>query len=139
MRTLLAAVLMTFASGVLAQEWRGLDYALLGGALGMYALDWGQTRDIATRRNTSTVCVTTPQETVCQSFSTPVYTEVGPLLPKHPTVNQVDRHFALAMAGTTGLALLLPEQPRRIFLGGTILWEAYWVNHNRSVGLHVSF
>lgn len=135
----LAALLIALPISASAQEWGKVDYALLAGALGVYVVDWGQTRDLAKRVQTSTVCVTTSQETMCQSFSTPVYSESGPLLPKHPTTQQVDRHFALAMAGTAGLAYLLPQQPRRLFLGATIVWEAYWINHNRSIGLHVSF
>src|SRR5688572_11355512 len=73
-----------------AEEWKPADYALLGGAMTLLVVDWGQTRDMTRHPNYIGRC---PQ---CGS----PYYEHNPILGKSPSIGDVDKYFALAILGT---------------------------------------
>lgn len=117
---------------------------MLGGAIGLLAIDWAQTHNLVQRqRYTEQECndpgfrATPYAPYVCQSE--PVYNELNPFLPNHPSTGDVDKYFALAIVGTAGLSYVLPQKYRRYFLGGVIVLESIVVLHNHSIGLKVSF
>lgn len=140
MRTVLAAFLIAMSAQAGAQDWTGADYSLIAGALALAAIDWGQTRDLATRQQQSCFRVDTPTSSSTGCFSTPLFREASnPFLPAHPTTAQVDKSFAIGMAVTAGLAYVLPQSYRRWFLGGVIVLETGTVIHNHQIGLRVQF
>jgi len=116
----IAAVVLIFASGLAhADGWTGTDTLMLGASLGLKVVDWGQTRDIASR----------PQD----------YHENNRFLGEHPTSQQVDRYFALSIGATSAVAFILPQTYRRWFLGGVIVLDASAVMKNHQIGLRVNF
>lgn len=120
LRRLLAAMLGALAFSVTASAHADTtDAALLGGALAALAVDWGQTRAIAQQ----------PMR----------YEERNPILGQHPSIGRVNSYFALAMIGTAGLALALPREHSRIFLGGLILLETAVVVSNHGIGIRARF
>ena len=103
----------------LGNDWAPKDSLLLGGAVGLMALDWAQTRHI--------------------SLNPQTFFETNPLLGLHPHPNQVDRYFLLATAGTGILAFALPLTYRRIFLGSVIALETVVVMRNHHIGVQIGF
>jgi hypothetical protein len=144
MRRLLFVLLLSSAPAH-AADWGERDTAMLGGALGLMAVDWAQTRDLARQTQwNKPECAdagfrSAPAAVNAQCATVPVYREINPLLPSHPTTSQVDRYFALAMIGTAGLSYALPNGYRSYFLGTVIVLESLVVLHNHSIGLRVSF
>lgn len=124
----------------MAQDWGKTDTALLTGALTLWVVDWGQTRDIATRTDTHTVNVVSngqPVGTFTQS--TKSFHEKNSFLGENPSRKEVDRYFLAMIAGTAGLAYVLPQQPRRWFLGGVVVLESIAVYENHRIGVRISF
>lgn len=144
-------LVVALSSGAVAQDWRTTDTTLLASAIGLLVVDWGQTRDLATRVSTVPRCTSSTGHCVEGRIDADgriielpprqrrVYAESNPFLGEHPTRSEVDRYFLLAIAGTTGLAYILPQKPRRWFLGGVIVLEAVVIYDNHSAGLRVSF
>jgi hypothetical protein len=128
-------------------QWERMDTYLLSGALGLMAIDWGQTRDLSTRYHdtyATPACADPSTRTIPLAGSCPAtrvydHYEINPLLPAHPTNSQVDQYFAIAMIGTAGLSYVLPTRYRRPFLGAVIVLESLVVLHNHSLGLRISF
>jgi hypothetical protein len=118
-RRIAAALVLALPCHAGAQAWASTDSAMLAGAVGLTVLDWGQTRHLASRPD--------------------IYAERNPALPLHPSQHQVDRHFALAIAGTIGLAYALPQSERRLFLGGLMVLESAVVVQNHRIGLELRF
>lgn len=122
MKRLLAIIVLALAPclPVRAQEeWTGTQQALAATALVLVAADWAQTRYIA--RN--------PDR----------FRELNPLLPEHPTVAQVNRHFALSIAAGAVLAHFLPSEWRTVFLGSVVVAEASIVGRNFKLGIKASW
>lgn len=119
-----------------AEEWTKTDYALLGGAMTLLVVDWGQTRAIT--NETVTYASLNGQAPVAVS-SKRSYHEKNPLLGENPSRSEVDRYFLVAVLGTAGLAYVLPPTYRRWFLGGVIVLEAYSVINNHRIGLRMDF
>lgn len=144
MRAALIAMLW-ICQPALAEDWATKDTALLGGALGLMVVDWAQTRDLARQTQwNKPECAdagfrSAPAAVNAQCATVPVYREINPLLPSHPTTAQVDRYFALAMLGTAGLSYALPTRYRTYFLGTVLFLETVVVLHNHQIGLRVSF
>lgn len=83
-----------------------------------HVIDWGQTRDIATRDD---------------------HIETNPILGKYPSVQTVDYYFAAAIAGHTLVSYLLPPKYRKWW---QVIWiglEAKTVAHNYSAGVNIHF
>src|SRR5574343_926329 len=96
-------------------------------ALGVTALDWMQTRSIAT----TTVPGYCPDNAGGTCYK---HREMNPLLPRHPSVSQVNRHFLVGALVLTGLAYTLPEQWARHLLRGYIILETLVVARNVAIG-----
>jgi hypothetical protein len=130
-----------------AEDWAPADKWMLGGALGLLAIDWAQSHDLAQRNSTyylTPACSDPATRGIalagpCPAQSSHPYHEVNPFLPSNPSSGDVDKYFFLAMAGTAGLAYVLPPTYRRGFLGGVIVLEGVVVLHNHSIGLRASF
>jgi len=115
----MALSLYLAAGPVRAADWSDTDSVLLGGALVALTLDWGQTRTIAKN----------PE----------LWHENNSMLGAHPSVGNVNKHFAVAMLGTIALSYVLPPSYRQLFLGGLILVETSFVIHNHGIGIHATF
>jgi hypothetical protein len=102
----------------LSAEAHAEDY-LLGAAIGLLVIDWGQTRAIATEPDR--------------------FRERNPILGEHPSRGEVDRYFALSVAATAGLSYVLPDPYRTWFLTGVVVLEASAVINNHQLGVKVSF
>jgi len=113
------AILLLLPASVHAGDWDKTDTALLTSALVVTAVDWGQTRTIA--RN--------PDR----------FHEHNPFLGSHPSTGAVDKYFTVAMLGTVGIAIALPQTQRRWFLGGVTFLETVVVISNDRIGIRASF
>jgi len=93
-----------------------------------HAIDWRQTRYIAKN----------PHE----------YSEINPLLKKHPSTSDVDKHFAITALGHAGISYLLPK--KATILGKKIspreLWQAFTIgtqivntSRNFSIGVKIDW
>lgn len=100
-------------------EWDKTDSLLLGTAVTLLAVDWNQTRTIA--RN--------PDR----------FNEKNAILGNHPGVGKVNGYFAAAIIGTVGVAMALPSEYRKFWLGGITVLEVSVTQHNRSLGIKTSF
>ncbi|HEY5899720.1 MAG TPA: hypothetical protein VIV54_19295 [Burkholderiales bacterium] len=118
-RFLMACGMLLSSQAMAAENWTTTDTVLLGGALATLAADWSQTR----------VIVGFPG----------LYYETNPVMGSHPSSGAVNRYFLAAVAGTAGLAYVLPVTYRRAFLGGIIVLESAVIVHNNKLGLQVRF
>lgn len=100
-------------------EWDRTDYLLLATAITAVTIDWAQTRYIARH----------PQK----------YSELNPILGKHPSTGKVDRYFAASLLGTVGIAFALPTNYRKYWLGGVTFVEVGFVLHNKGIGIKADF
>ena len=103
-------------------EWTKTDTAFQTASILTLAADWNQTRQIAKNPK--------------------LYYEDGVaevVLGRHPSVNGVNWYFAGSMILNTAIARMLPNPYRRMFQTGTIIYEAYWINHNYGIGIGVKF
>ena len=80
--------------------------------------DWAQTRYIATR---------------------PQFHETNRFLGEHPSLGKVNNYFAATLAAHWLITDLLPSRYRPVWQYGTITFEAYFVLHNRSLGVGFKF
>lgn len=125
------------------EDWERTDTVLLGSALALSAIDWGQTK-YATRETVTTTEIrrfhTDGTETVETSTTTSrQYREENPFLGRHPSRGDVDRYFAIAALGTVALSAVLPTRYRRYFLTGVIVVESLVVLRNHHLGIRVAF
>lgn len=114
MRIAVVAFVLFFSRSALADNWNTTDYVMLGASSTLLVLDWAQTRDLVRSEN---------------------YRERNPILGEHPNVGDVDKYFATALLLNAGIAYLLPQTPRRLFLGAVILVETGTVIQNYRIGL----
>ena len=120
MRAIFIGTLLIACKLAHADSWESKDSYLLGGALGMMAVDWAQTRDI-------------------KNYPLSTVHEANPLMGSHPSDAAINRYFVLAMGGTALAAYALPLSYQRKFLGGVLILEAATVLHNHSIGLRFNF
>lgn len=92
--------------------WAGVSTALI-------LMDWGQTRYIAKN----------PHQ----------FHETNPLMGRHPTMGEVNRHFALSMVANLAVASLLPSKWRTPWLMGVSGMQAHFVIHNKKMGIRMAF
>jgi hypothetical protein len=103
----------------------------------MIILDWGQTRDIATRKT----------EDYKWSGGTifggkPVYKEVGPariIIGEYPTVGDVNRFFVSSLIVNNGIYFLLPIRYNYIYAVCMGIYQVYVVFNNHKVGIKIKF
>lgn len=129
-RRLIALALLLASVGARADDWGTMDRALLGTAVGALVLDWAQTRYVATHVETTVTSTT---------ITTVRPTERNPLLGHYPAVGSVNAYFALAIAGTVGLSMVLDRTPRRWFLSTITVVETAIVLRNHEIGLKMAF
>jgi len=116
---ILAILVMLFAEIGIAQE-RQQERGLMAKVwVTLLAVDWNQTRIIA--RN--------PDR----------FNEKNAILGNHPSVGKVNGYFAAAIIGTIGVAMALPSEYRKFWLGGITVLEVSVTQHNRSLGIKTSF
>ncbi len=111
-------LLVTGCAHYQPDPWRGEDTAMLIGASVPLAIDWLQTKEIT--RN-------------------PEMTETNPILGEDPSQGAIDGYFVASWAGIAGIAYLLPEDMRAIWLGGVFMVEVFCVGHNVSAGVTIKF
>ena len=92
---------------------------LQGVATTLNVIDWGQTLDIAEK----------PDE----------YSEINPILGKHPSRAEVNRYMACSMTLRLLIAHVLPSKYRNYWLGASIMVTGYLVGHNYHLGLRANF
>lgn len=115
---LLVAVLFHGCAQAQPREWTTEEKAWAAAWLAVRAADWAQTREIA--RN--------PDR----------FWEANPLLGRHPTLGQVNRHFIVSTGLGLAVAHYLPEHRKSMFQ----LWfaiEGAVVLHNLRVGVSIRF
>jgi hypothetical protein len=128
------ALVLLLPGAVMAADWTATDTTLLGSALALTAIDWGQTRYMAKTMYTEKWNFDgTP------AVSARSHYETNPLLGREPRLKTIDRYFPAAMLGTAVLSVVMPTTYRRTFLGGVILLESAVVLRNHQIGLRVSF
>lgn len=98
--------------------WTKQDTYWQLGVLVTQIIDWGQTREIAVN---------------------PEYYETNPILGKHPTLQEVDRYFIACIAGNYLIAKALPNNWRRKWQIGSMLFQTYFITNNYRFGLKISF
>jgi hypothetical protein len=121
LKTLILASAISCASiGANAQDYSTASTNhLLTGALTAMSIDWLQTRYI----------VTHPRE----------FHETNPMLGQHPSMREVNQHFAVAIIGTVIAAKILPERYSRLFLSGVISIEGSFISGNQRLSIGVQF
>lgn len=139
-RAALLAMLL-ICQPAMAGDWETKDTALLGGALGLIAVDWAQTRDLVrSERYVTPACADPETRRFAEPCARePAYREFNPLLPTHPSTRQVDTYFVAAIIGIAGLSYAMPTKYRRYFLGGVIVLESLVVLNNHRIGLRIAY
>jgi hypothetical protein len=130
------------STDALADGWTTRDSVLLGSALTLLVVDWGQTRDL-TNGDECTRWVDQQNQTSIgarkETYRCRASKESNPLLGDYPSREEVDRYFALALLGTATIAYVLPTDYRKYFLGAVIILETGVVIRNHRLGLRVDF
>jgi hypothetical protein len=110
-----AALLSGCANGA----WSRADTYRQAAVIGVGAVDWLQTREIAKN----------PEK----------YYEMNPILGSHPSTKEVDAYFAACALAHTGVAMALPPKWREPWQYLWIGLEAATVAHNYNIGIKIDF
>ena len=102
-----------------ADEWDATDKALGAAVATASVIDWAQTRYIATHATT--------------------LHENNPVLGLHPSLGYVNTYFVASIIGGALLADYLPSKYRKLFLGGAVLVELYFIGNNKHIGIGMAF
>ncbi len=105
----------TWAEYKFAQDWHWQDTVLEGVFSAEVAVDLGQT--------------------LYQSEHPNQYEEMNPLLPKHPSKNQVWEDMVIGAGLHALVSMALPKKYRTWWQGTTIILEGANVIHNKSIGI----
>lgn len=105
--------------GCATDPWTRNQKIMYGASLGLKAIDYGQTLDIASK----------PEE----------YDEINPMIGEHPSRGRVTSYFIGSTIVHTLISHVLPTKYRTTWLLSSIVVSAYLVNHNYSIGLRVNF
>lgn len=119
MKKLLFIILILLNSSTHAEEWMYTDTKREAVYLTFHTIDWLQTRTIA--------------------HNPDKWHEQNAILGKHPSIDRVDRYFALTGLAHIAVAYYLPSEYRKAFQYITIGIEMGIVAHNLSVGVEVRF
>ena len=112
------AVLLPLPAAAQWDNWTTPQVAMGVVALAAHAVDWSQTITIA--RNPD------------------VWYETNPLLGRHPTVSEVNRHFLLGGLAVLALAAYLPEY-RLAILGAYAALEIGVASNNARLGIRMAW
>jgi hypothetical protein len=115
-----STVSMCGISPAKATEWDSTTKALYWSGVALIVADWAQTRDIASRVSPD---------------GSRVYKELNPLLPEHPSMAQVNRHFVGGLVLHYALTEVLPQPYKRYFQMGTIVVQSGVVANNTNAGV----
>lgn len=110
--------LMLAATGAQARDWTESEKRWAMAALSVYAVDMLQTRHIAKN----------PGQ----------FHEKNPLMPRHPSTNDVHRHFIVGSLVVLGIAHFLPSHRKR-FLQVITIGLGVNVARNFHVGVRLAF
>lgn len=105
----------------LASDWSRADTVRQTSYLTLHAIDWGQTRNIAAR------CETTKLH------------ETNPLLGKCPGMGEVNVYFVGTAIAHTLTAMILPRKIRERMQLGTMVMQLGYTTNNVRLGLQVQF
>jgi hypothetical protein len=100
-------------------EWTSADKEHEAAYLTIDAIDWLQTRNIASNPNA-------------------LY-ETNPILGKHPSIGSVNSYFISMMLIHVGIVSALPSKYRSTFQFTSIAYEASYVYGNFRVGINAKF
>jgi hypothetical protein len=109
---------MTTLSNSFAGDWSAEEKWMLAGASALHIMDWGQTRYISKNPDR--------------------FYELNPLLPDHPSLGEVNRHFLMTGLLMLSFAHFLPDY-RKAILMTYIGIQTVNVTRNYTIGLRVSF
>ncbi len=114
----LASILCFVTFNVDAKDWSTLDQSLLAAAGTLHIIDWAQTRTIAKNPD--------------------LYYERNPLLGRHPSTAEVNRHFALGLIVIPVLAHYFSDYRTQI-LSTWLAVEVLCVGNNVHLGIRTTF
>lgn len=117
MKTLLVIILVLMPS--MAMSWDTKDTYYQGAVIGTLLTDMAQTLYIADNPNE--------------------YSEMNPLLGKHPSQEKVVGYFMGWIVAHTAIAMALPPTYRRIWQGVFIIGELGAIGHNALAGVRLDF
>lgn len=117
-RIIATAVLALAATAVQAHDWTPQEKRWAAAAAAATLVDWAQTRYIAKH----------PDK----------YREMNPLLPRHPSLGDVNRHFVRGLIVTGVLAHALPKH-RLTILRTTAIFEIAVTTRNAYIGIGLEF
>ena len=115
---LLFALSLGLPFGVAAREWTTEEKWTGAAALTLSVIDWAQTRHIAKN----------PDK----------WRELNPMLPDHPTLGQVNRHFIQGLALTGIVAHFLPDH-RLTILRTVAAFQLGVTARNAFIGIRMEF
>lgn len=113
-------IFLLFSSSSSATEpWSTQDIVLESTWLAFHLIDWGQALDIADQLTK--------------------YSEVNPILGKHPSRDKVHLYFGATALAHLGITYILPQKYRPYWQMITIGISATNVFYGFSAGLHIRF
>lgn len=119
MKKILATLLLLVSFNSYSQtvEWSTTDKTLLAAAATLQVIDWGQTRTIAKDDR---------------------YYERNPFMSRHPSLGEVNKHFALGLVMIPLIAHYFPEA-RTTLLSSWLALEVVCVGNNYHLGVRLSY
>jgi hypothetical protein len=99
-------------------HWTEEDTYWQIGVLVTQIIDWGQTREIAVN---------------------PKYYETNPVIGKYPTLQEVDKYFIACIVGNYLISKVLPNNWRRKWQIGSMLFQTYFITNNYKLGIKMNF
>lgn len=134
-------LLLLLALPARGDEWTTEQITMEGVYQVVAAMDWDQTRTIATAQACAPYTVSTSPygPAVMGIGCSPVYQEFNPLLGPHPAVADVDRYFAVSAITHLVVSAFLPADWRNGWERLSVGFEAGIVSHNYGVGIQVRF
>lgn len=114
----LAMLLTGVQTSDAGEPWSEQDIQLEAAYLMLHAVDWGQTRTIATSDE---------------------FWETNPILGSHPTVAEVNRYFVATALLHVAITDSLHPRYRPLWQKFTIGVEAGYVGHNINLGITLEF
>lgn len=115
---LLLAMFLTLSGPAQACNWVKGDMARQAALSGLWAVDWLQTRYVATHDE---------------------FYERNKILGKYPTTGDVNRYFAAVIGLQWGIACILPPDARKVFQYISIGYQAQNIQRNYSLGVRLEF
>jgi hypothetical protein len=120
---------ITVDNGTQNKGWNNWDTGLLV----LEIVDWGQTRDIATRfddkhSNINGVC-----------YYNYKFTETNPVLGDHPSLILVDTYFPTCIGINAIIGFYASPEFKKYWVIPAIILEGYCVSHNIQMGVSVKF